>query len=158
MHTQSLRGYHNTSLFPSPQGSLSDAPFLGAQGGDQSPLLPIGVGFCLGTGPGALPYPMAIPGELVHPSNESSQGSAIRRVRTPAGKRTGRPSGGASSLGSGLLCSDLAEPPVPWLRGPAWLNLTGASRNVAETSTQETKHHTQRVGEFNLLCWRAQRS
>ena len=55
MHTQSLRGYHNTSLFPSPQVSLSDAPFLGTQGGDQSPLLPIGEGFCLGTGPGALP-------------------------------------------------------------------------------------------------------
>ena len=42
----------------SPQVSLSDAPFLGAQGGDQSPLLPGGVGFCLGTSPGALPYPV----------------------------------------------------------------------------------------------------
>ena len=80
MHTQSLRGYHNPSLFPSPQVSLSDAPFLGAQGGDQSPLPPVGVGFCLGIGPGALPYPVAVRGELVHPSNESSQGSAIRRV------------------------------------------------------------------------------
>ena len=27
----------------SPQFSLSDAPFLGAQGGDQSPFLPVGV-------------------------------------------------------------------------------------------------------------------
>ena len=43
MHTQSLRGCHSTSLFPSPQVSLSDAPFLGAQGGDQSPFLPVGV-------------------------------------------------------------------------------------------------------------------
>ena len=42
----------------SPQISLSDAPFLGAQGGDQSPLLPFGVGSCLGTGPRALPYPV----------------------------------------------------------------------------------------------------
>ena len=45
--------------FPSPQVSLSDAPFLGAQGGDQSPLPPTGIGSCLGTGPGALPYPVA---------------------------------------------------------------------------------------------------
>ena len=49
----------------SPQVSPSDAPFRGAQGGDQSPLLPVGVGSCLGTGPGALPYPVTIPGELV---------------------------------------------------------------------------------------------
>ena len=37
-------------FLPSPQVSLSDAPFLGAQGGDRSPLLPVGVGSCLGTG------------------------------------------------------------------------------------------------------------
>ena len=30
-------------FLPSPQFSLSDAPFLGAQGGDQSPFLPVGV-------------------------------------------------------------------------------------------------------------------
>ena len=87
MHTQSLRGCHSTSLFPSPQVSLSDAPFLGAQGGDQSILLPIGVGSCLGTSPGALPYPVDIIGEVVHPSNESSQGSTIQRVGTPVQKR-----------------------------------------------------------------------
>ena len=70
-------------FYPSPQVSLSEAPFLGAQGSDQAPLLPTGVGFCLETGPRALPYPVATPGELVHHSNESSWGSAIRRVRTP---------------------------------------------------------------------------
>ena len=58
-HAYTIRGYHSASLFPSPQVSLSDAPFLGAQGGDQSPLLPTGIGSCLGTGPGALPYPVA---------------------------------------------------------------------------------------------------
>ena len=69
-------------FFPSPQVSLSEAPFLGAQGSDQAPLLPTGVGSCLETSPRALPYPVATPGELVHPSNESSWGSAIRRVGT----------------------------------------------------------------------------
>ena len=87
MHTQSLRGNHNPSLFPSPQVSLSDAPFLGAQGGDQSPLPPVGVGFCLGIGPGALPYPVAVRGELVHPSNECSWGLAVQRVGMLVQKR-----------------------------------------------------------------------
>ena len=65
------------NFLPSPQVSLSDAPFLGAQGGDQSPLLPVGVGSCLGTSPKALSYPVIIPGELVCPSNEFSWGSAV---------------------------------------------------------------------------------
>ena len=65
------------NFLPSPQVSLSDAPFLGAQGGDQSLLLQIGVVLCLGTSPGALPYPVIIPGELVCPSNEFSWGSAV---------------------------------------------------------------------------------
>ena len=30
-------------------------------------------------------------------------------------------------------------------------NLGGASRNVAETSTRETKHHTGRVGELRFI-------
>ena len=36
-------------------------------------------------------------------------------------------------------------------RGQHGWNLTGASRNVAETSNQETKHHTQRVGELRFI-------
>ena len=35
-------------------------------------------------------------------------------------------------------------------RGQHGWNLSGASRNVAETSTRETKHHTQRVGELRF--------
>ena len=45
---------HDASLPLSPQFSLSDAPFLGAQGGDQPPLLPVGVGPDWGLAPG--PY------------------------------------------------------------------------------------------------------
>ena len=65
-------------FFPSPQVSLSEAPFLGAQGSDQAPLLPTGVGSCLETGPRALPYPVAVPGELVHPSSESGRSLAVQ--------------------------------------------------------------------------------
>ena len=36
-------------------------------------------------------------------------------------------------------------------RGWHGWNLSGASRNVAETSTRETKHHTQRVGELRFI-------
>ena len=109
-------------FFPSSQVSLSDAPFLGAQGGDQSLLLPIGVVFCLGTSPRALPNPVGIPGELVHPSNEPSRGSTIQRVGTPVRKRTRNTVRWHTfSFISGLLCSDLVEPLVWWLKGPAWL-------------------------------------
>ena len=101
----------------------------------------------LGTGPGALPDPVAIPGELVHPSSESSWGSAVQRVRTPVWKRTGTPSGGApprSSRGS------FVPAPPSHQSGSSSdgcdCNLAGASRNVAETRTWETKHHTWRIG------------
>ena len=39
-------------FLPSPQVSLTDAPFLGAPGGDQSLLLPIGLGSAWGLAPG----------------------------------------------------------------------------------------------------------
>ena len=36
-------------------------------------------------------------------------------------------------------------------RGWHGWNLSGASRNVAETNTQETKHHIQRIGELRFI-------
>ena len=108
--------------FPSPQVSLSDAPFLGARGDNQSPFLPIGIGSFLGTGPRALSFPVGIPGELVCPSNESSWGSAVQRVSTLVRKRTRKTVRWcASSFVSGLLHRDWAEPSVWRLKGPAWL-------------------------------------
>ena len=100
-------------FLPSPQISLSDAPFLGAQRGNQSPLLLVGIGSCLGTDPRALPYPVAIPGKLVRPSNESSWGLAIQRVRTLVHKRTRNTIRWyASSFFSGFLHCTPAEPTV----------------------------------------------
>ena len=52
----------------------------------------------------------------------------------------------------GFLRSSQATPSVQQLKRLAWLgNLAGASRNVAETSTQKTKHHTRRVGELRFI-------
>ena len=76
----------------------------------------------LGTGPRALPDPVAIPGVLVHPSNESSRGSAFWRVGTLVQKRTQNTIRWCTFLFiSGSLHSSQAEPPVQWLKGPAWL-------------------------------------
>ena len=106
----------------------------------------------MGTGPGALTDPVATPGELVHPSNESSWGLAIRRVRTPVQKRTRIPSCGVTFC----LSRDSFAPAWPSYqsggsRGRCGWNLAGASRNVAETSTRETKHYTRRVGELRFI-------
>ena len=137
---------HNASLLPSPQFSLSDAVFLGAQGGDQSPLLPIGVGPDWGAAPG--PYcilwpflanwsvpPMSLVG--ARPSGESEHWSE----RGP-----GIPSGGTSPRSSrGSFTPSWRSHQSGGLRGWRGWNLSGASRNVAETSNWETKHHTRRV-------------
>ena len=121
-YSHSLRGYHNAFLTLGPQVSLSVAPFLRAQGGDQSPLPPVGVGFCGRIGPGALPYPLTIPDELARPSNEYGQDSAVWRVRTQVRKKTRNTIRcRAFSFISGFLLSGLAKPPVWRLKGLAWL-------------------------------------
>ena len=156
MHSQPSRGYHNASLLLS---SLSDAPFLGApRRWSVSPSARWG-STCLGTGPRALPDPMAIPGVLVCPANESSQGLAIWRVRRLCKREPQIPSGGAPpclSLHSIPLEVASFTPARPShqsgsSRGWCGWNLTGVSRNVAETSNQETKHHTQRAGELRFI-------
>ena len=119
-HSQSFRGYHNAPLLLSPQVSLTVAPFLGAPRRWSVSSSTCWGRTWLGTGPKTLP--VAIPSELVRPSNESGQGSASQRVRTPVWKRTWNTARWhTSSFISGLLRSDPAEPPVWWLKGPAWL-------------------------------------
>ena len=159
LHSISNHAYTITqrlSQYPpllSPQVSLSDAPFLGAprRWSVSSSTHWIKTSW-LGTGPRPLPDPVAIPGELVCPFNESGQGSAIQRVRAPFQKSTENTIRYHASLfvsGSSVLT---------WLshqsggsRGQCSWNLAGVSRNVAETSTWETKHHTQRVGELRFI-------
>ena len=155
MHTQALGGHHDIPLFPRPQVSPSDAPFLGAPRKwpvSSSPRW--GRTSWLGTGPRALPDPVAIPGGLVRPFNESNQGSAIQRVRTPVQNRTWDTiRWRASSFISRLLRSNPRGS-----RGRRGWNLTGASKNVAETSARESKQHARRVGELRFTTPAAQRS
>ena len=67
-------------------------------------------------------------------------------------REPGIPSGGAPSRSSqGSLAPARPSHQSGDSRGWHGWNLTGASRNVAETSTQETKHHTRRVGELRFI-------
>ena len=151
-HVLTFRGYHNASLLLSPQVSLTIAPFLGAP---RRWSVSFSTGWSrtkLGTGPGALTYPVAIPGELVHPSNESSQGSAVWRVRTLVQKRTwnsvrGKPP--HSFWGSFAPAGPSHQSGNS--RGWRVWSLAGTSRNVAETSNWETKHHILRIGELRFI-------
>ena len=96
------------------------------QGGDQSPLLPIGVGpdWGLALGPHLILWPFLVSWSIppmspvgARPSGESEHWSK---------REPGIPSGGVparSSQGSftGFLRSSPVKPPIQWLNGPAWL-------------------------------------
>ena len=139
---------HNASLLPSPQFSLSDAPLLGAQGGDQSPLLPVGVGPHRGLALGLylILWPFLVSWSVppmspvgAWPSRESEHWS-IREPGIPSGGM--RPPSSQGSFTAPRLSQQSSDS-----RGRCCWNLGGASRNVVETSTRETKH---------LESWRTQ--
>ena len=147
-HSQSFRGNHNASFLPSPQFSLSDAPLLGAQGGDQSPLLPVGVGPHRGLALGLylILWPFLVSWSVppmspvgAWPSRESEHWS-IREPGIPSGGM--RPPSSQGSFTAPRLSQQSSDS-----RGRCCWNLGGASRNVVETSTRETKH---------LESWRTQ--
>ena len=67
-------------------------------------------------------------------------------------RKPGIPSGGAPSHSSrGSFAPAWPSHQSGGSRGWRGWNLAGASRNVAETSNQETKHHTRRCGEFRFI-------
>ena len=168
MHTESLRGYHNTSLFPGPQSYLMFASWE-PKGGDEFPLLPVGIGSDWGLAPGPylILWPFLVSWSIPPMSPVRAQPS---RVRMPVWKRTwntGRLH--ASSFILGFLCSDPVEP----AQGAAWLeSLWGLqkccrnqySKNQAphleswrtqfimlvgpEELTLQALNHKQRVTEF----------
>ena len=155
MHTESLRGYHNTSLFPGPQSYLMFASWE-PEGGDEFPLLPVGIGSDWGLAPG--PYLILWPFLVcwsvppMSPVRAWPSGESERLCK----REPKIPSGGAPpclSLHSIPLEVASFTPARPSHQSGSWCgwNLTGASRNVAETSNQETKHHTQRAGEFRFI-------
>ena len=141
---------HSASLLLSPQFSLSDAPFLGAPRRWSVFSTHWGKTW-LDTSPVALPDPAAIPGELFCPSNESSQGLAIWKVWTLVWKRTRNTIRWHDSSSQGSFTPAWPNHQSDSSGGRHGWNLAGASRNVAETSNQESKHHTQRVGEVRLI-------
>ena len=127
------------------------------QGGDQPPLLPIGVGpdWGLALGFYLILWPFLVSWSI---PPMSPVGARLSRESEPQSKREpGIPSGGAPPHSSrGLSTPTPAR--LSHLSGCHGWNLTGASRNVAETSTQEIKHHTWRAGELRFIRWWAQRS
>ena len=154
-HSQSFRGYHSASLLLSPQVSLTVAPFLGAQGGDQSPLLPVGVGSC----PGALPYPVAVPGELVRPSNESGQGSAIRRGRTSVEREPGIPSGGCLLLHRRVPSFQPCQATSLTAQGTGVVGISPGPPEMLQKPVLKKPSTTHaELENSGLLRWRAQRN
>ena len=142
---------HNTSLLPTPQFSLSDAPFRGAQGGDQSPLLPIGVGPHWGLALGLYlilwPFLVSWSGPPVSPVGARPSRESEHWYKT----EPGIPSGGVPPPSQGSFTPAQLRHQSSDSRGRHGWNLAGASRNVVETSTQETKNHTRRVGELRFI-------
>ena len=177
-HSQSFRGYHNASLLLSPQVSLTLTPFLGAlrrsavkipsfswvpsspylmlpswelQGGDQSPLLPVGVGpdWRLALGPYLILWPLLVGWSI--PPKSLVRIQPCRELEHQCEREPGIPSGGTPPHSS----RDSFAPAWPshlsgGSRGWCGWNLAGASRNVAETSNRESKHHTQRAGKLRF--------
>ena len=120
--SQSFRGYHNPSLLLSPQVSLTVAPFLGAPGSDQSPLLPVGVGSTWGLAAGCYfilcPFLVSWSIPSISPvgvrlSRESERWSKKRTCNTVRWH--------APLFVSGFLRCSPAESPVQCSKGPVWL-------------------------------------
>ena len=152
MHTQSLRGYHNTSLFPSPQVSLFDIPFLGAPKRWSVSSFTCWSRTWLGIGPGALPDLVAVPGELVCPANESGQGMAIRSQSTCLKENPEYHQVACLLIHLGAPAFWPGRAIIPAAQGASMVGISlKPPENVAETSTWETKHHTQRVGELRFI-------
>ena len=122
------------------------------QGGDQSPLLPVGVGPDWGLAPG--PYPILWP-FLVSWSDPPISTVGARpsgELECQCKREPGIPSGGTPPhLSRGSFTPAWPSHQSGTSRGWRGWNLVRASRNVAETSNQENKHHIQRAGEFRFI-------
>ena len=97
-----------------------------------------------------IPYPVAIPGELVCPFKElglscpESGNAGPKEPRISSGGAPPRSSWGSSALNWPSHQSGGSKGWHGW-------NLARASRNVAEISTRETKYHTWRAGELRFI-------
>ena len=141
---------HNASLLLSPGSPYLMLPPWECQGGDQSPLLPAGVGLDWELAPRPYLWPFLVSWSV--PPMSLVRAQPARESEHQSERELGVPLGGTPPS----LSRDSFAPARPnhqsgSSRGRHGWNLAGASRNVAETSTQETKHHTRRVGELGFI-------
>ena len=152
MHSQSFRGSHNASLLQGPQVSLTVAPFPGAPRRWSVSSSTHWNRIWLGTGPGPYlilwPFLMSWSVPPVSPAGARASGeSEHQSEREPK-----IPSGGAPPRSSqGPFAPTWLSHQCGSLRGQHGWNFGGVSRNVAETSTRENKHHTWRVGQLRFI-------
>ena len=130
-----------------PFSQVSISPYLMSpswelQGGDQS-LLPVGVGTDWGLAPGPylILWPFLVSWSVppVSPFGARPSGELGHQSE----REPGIPSGGMPPHSSwGSFAPAQPSHQSGGSRGRHGWNLAGASRNVAETTNQETKHHT----------------
>ena len=134
IHNHSV--YHSMSLSPSPQVSLSDAPF--PRRWSVSSSTHWGRTSWLGTGSVAIPgesgWGLAVWCQNAGPKENLEWGGGVPSDSTRGSSAVTQPSHQSGSS-----------------RGQYGWNLARASRNPAQTSTRETKHHTWGVGELRFI-------
>ena len=127
-------------------------PSLELHGGDQSPLLPTGVGphWGLAPGPYLILWPFLVSWSVPPMSPvgaQLSRESEHQSKREPVIPSSSAPPRSSQGFSTPTWLSHQSS----FSRGWHCWSLAGASRNVAETSTSETKHHTWRAGELRFI-------
>ena len=143
---------HKASLLPSPQVSLTVAPFLGAskRWSVSSPTHWGRTWLGSALGPYLMLWPFLVSWSIppVSPVGAQLSGESEHQPERDPGMLSGgkRPCSSWSSFAP-------AQPSRQSNGSRGWhgWNLTGASRSVAKTSTGETKHHKRRVGELRFI-------
>ena len=155
---QSCIHSHSEVITVPPFSQVSRSPYLmlpswELQGGDQPPLLPIGVGvpdWGLAPGPYLILWPILVSWPILPVNSVGAWPSREWEWRSE--REPGIPSDGAPPCSSqGSSAPTRPSHQSGGSRGGRGWNLTGASRNVAETSTREKKPHTWRVGELRFI-------
>ena len=122
------------------------------QGGDQSPLLRDGVGPAWGLAlePYLILWPFLVSWSIppMSPVGAWLSGELEHQSEIEPGIQSG---GMPAHSSGGSFAPAQPSHQSSGSRGQHGWNLTGASRNVAETNTQETMHHTQRAEKLRFI-------
>ena len=156
---QSCIHSHSEVITVPPFSQVSRSPYLmlpswELQGGDQPPLLPIGVGvpdWGLAPGPYLILWPILVSWPILPVNSVGAWPSREWEWRSE--REPGIPSDGAPPCSSqGSSAPTRPSHQSGGSRGGRGWNLTGASRNVAESSTREKKPHIGELENSGLLC------